>query len=170
MVAFYNTRPVPAAGMMAPLMAGLPPERHVSAPLAPPAIGELSGALGAFCVAEAIPADTAWRLKVALDEILANIVSHGASDGNLPAIDIWFARLDDVIQVRIADDGIPFDPLSRPDPDVTAPLDARQPGGLGLALIKGLIDDVTYERTTRNVLTLRARIAARANHSEGSQP
>ena len=151
-------------------MAGPLPERHVSVPLARAAVSELGLALEAFCSAEVIPEDTAWRLKVALDEILANIVSHGATDGDGHAIDVWFARLDDLVQVRIADDGVPFDPLSRPDPDTTAPLEARQPGGLGIALVKGLIDDVRYERTNRNILTLRTRIAAASNPSDHSQP
>ena len=54
------------------------------------------------------------------------------------------------------DDGPPFDPLARTDPDTSLELDERQPGGLGILLIKSLIDEVSYHREDgRNVLSLR---------------
>jgi anti-sigma regulatory factor (Ser/Thr protein kinase) len=71
---------------------------------------------------------------------------------------VWFHREGPLVEVTVADDGPAFDPLARPDPVVTEPLERRQPGGLGIALVKALMDEVRYERTTRNVLTMRKRI------------
>jgi serine/threonine-protein kinase RsbW len=148
----------------------MPAGRHTHIAIGGRAVGHVADALDAFCAAEGLPEDVAWRLRVALDEIVANIVAHGAFSahaaetraGTPPeeesALDVWFHREDRLVEVTVADDGPAFDPLARPDPVVTLPLDSRQPGGLGIALVKALMDEVRYERTTRNVLTIRKRI------------
>jgi anti-sigma regulatory factor (Ser/Thr protein kinase) len=132
--------------------------------------GQVAEALDAFCEAERLPHDVAWRLRVALDEIVANIVSHGAAGAKSGAIDVWFTRDGDTVEVRIADDGVPFDPLMRPAPQVTAPLEDRRPGGLGIVLVKALMDDVRYERTSRNILILRKRLDAGADAGDTGHP
>ena len=58
--------------------------------------------------------------------------------------------------MEIIDEGPPFDPLARPDPNTTLGLDEREPGGLGVFLIKQLVSEVSYRRQEdRNVLTIR---------------
>jgi serine/threonine-protein kinase RsbW len=128
------------------------------APPSAAAVLRAAGALDDFCAAERLPADVVWKLRVALDEILANIVSHGHSAGGVPDIQVTFRRDGAEVQVTVVDDGQAFDPLARPDPDVTLPLDTRKPGGVGIVLVKSLMDELRYERTTRNVLTLTKRI------------
>lgn len=135
--------PMPEAG----------PDLHVSASTA--GLREASGALDAFSARAGLPATVAWRLHVALDEILSNIVRHGAASG----IDIAFKIEGRAASIVVSDDGPPFDPLSRPAADVRQALESRSPGGLGVSLVRGLMDDVTYARTDRNILTLRTRIA-----------
>ena len=49
-------------------------------------------ALDAFCASERLPDEVAWRLRVALDEIVANIVAHGPARRRPTAIDVWFGR------------------------------------------------------------------------------
>ncbi len=122
------------------------------------AVGRAAAALDAFGAAQRVPRDALWPVQVALDEVVANIVSHAAGGNSGRAFDVWFRRDGENIEIVVADDGPPFDPLDRPDPDVTLPLEGRQPGGLGIMLVKSLMDDVRYERTTRNVLTMRKRI------------
>jgi anti-sigma regulatory factor (Ser/Thr protein kinase) len=59
------------------------------------------------------------------------------------------------------DDGVPYDPLQAAEPDVTASLDERSIGGLGILLVKKMMDTVTYERAGgRNVLRMRKRLPA----------
>ena len=131
-----------------------------------PAGEQVARALDGFIAAERIPHHIAWRLRVALDEIAANIVLHTAADpGASTAFDVWFYNAADVVEITVADDGPAFNPLLHPDPDVTSPLAARKPGGLGIALVKSLMDDVEYERTDRNVLTIRTRL-----HPASAQP
>lgn len=138
----------------------MPTGRHTHLAIGSPAVGQVADALDAFCQAERLPQDLAWRLRVALDEIVANIVSYGAGGGDPAAIDVWFSRQGGLVEVTVADDGPAFDPLERPEPDITLPLDQRQPGGVGILLVKSLMDEVKYERTTRNVLTIRKRMDA----------
>jgi len=133
--------------------------RHTHAIIEASAVEQVADSLGAFCAEERLPHEAAWRLRVALDEIVANIVSYGKT-GGLAALDVWFRRLGDVVEVTIEDDGPAFDPLARPAPDLGLPLEARTPGGLGIALVRALMDDVRYARTNRNVLTIRKHIDA----------
>lgn len=122
------------------------------------AVKQVSEVLDGFCAAEQLPQDVAWRLRLALDEVVANIVSYATPAGSSTEIDVLFRMDAGVVEVTVTDNGPPFDPLARPAPDVTAPLEVRQPGGLGIALVKSLMDDVRYTRTSRNVLTIRKRV------------
>jgi serine/threonine-protein kinase RsbW len=119
--------------------------------------GQVAEALDAFCEAERLPHDVAWRLRVALDEIVANVVAYGVPAVGRAGLDVWFRREGPLVEITVADDGPPFNPLERPAPDVTLPLETRQPGGLGIALVRSLMDDVVYERDARNRLTIRKR-------------
>jgi serine/threonine-protein kinase RsbW len=130
-----------------------PRRAHISAVAS--AAGRVVEELDTFCRVEGLPAEAVWPLRIALDEIVTNIVTHG---GGGRTIDVSFRRDAAAIEVVIADDGPPFDPLASPDPDVTLPLEARQPGGLGILFVRSLMDEVRYERKTGNVLTLRKRL------------
>ena len=68
---------------------------------------------------------------------------------------------DDPVTVSITfiDQGMPYDPLARTDPDVSLPVSERDVGGLGVFLTKQLMDDVTYSyRDGRNILTLKKKL------------
>jgi anti-sigma regulatory factor (Ser/Thr protein kinase) len=123
------------------------------------AASQAADALDAFCAVERVPRDDIWPLQVALDEIVTNIVSYGGAASAPTGFDVWFRRDGGCIEIVVADDGPAFDPFARPNPDVTLPLEGRQPGGLGIMLVKTLMDDVRYERTTRNIVTIRKRIS-----------
>ena len=121
-------------------------------------VRQVADVLDRFCSAEQLPGDVVWRLRVAVDEVLANVVVHGAA-GPVPAdIEVQFQRDGDTVEITIADNGAAFNPLWASAPDVTAPLDQRQPGGVGILLMKNLVDEVVYAYTTRNVVTLRKRL------------
>jgi len=60
------------------------------------------------------------------------------------------------IEITFLDDGIPYDPLAKDDPDVTLSAEERQIGGLGIFLVKKIMDDVRYEyKDGSNILTIR---------------
>jgi len=110
-----------------------------------------------FGQAHALAHTAAWRFPLALDEILSNIVRHGLR-GQRGAIDLTFSVDDEFVAVEVVDTADAFNPLLAPAPDTTSPLDQRQPGGLGIALVRELMDDVGYERRNdRNHFVMRWR-------------
>lgn len=98
-----------------------------------------------FRHAHAVPAETAWRMQLAIDEILSNIVRHG-DEGAAAGVDMTFSFDQGVVAIEIVDGTGPFNPLQAPPPDTTGALEDRQPGGLGIALVRRLVDEALYER------------------------
>jgi serine/threonine-protein kinase RsbW len=116
-------------------------------------------AFGRFTQANAVPEDVRRDFQLALDEVLSNVVRHGL-EGRAGSVDLAYGLASGVISVEVADDAPRFDPLSAPAPDTAAPLDDRVPGGLGIALIAAIMDEVRYERRgDRNHLIMKRRIA-----------
>jgi serine/threonine-protein kinase RsbW len=115
-------------------------------------------ALQAWSGQEGLSDEPRRRLLTALDEILSNVVRHGFRD-RPGLIDVTISREGHVVQAEVADDAGPFNPLLVPAPDTSGPLEARTAGGLGIALVRALTDDLRYERSgDRNRLTLTWRI------------
>jgi serine/threonine-protein kinase RsbW/sigma-B regulation protein RsbU (phosphoserine phosphatase) len=121
-------------------------------------IGRLAEELEGFCERNAVSPGALMALNLALEEIVTNVISYGYEDGGSHEIDLELLLDNGMVQATVADDGKAYDPLQRQDPDVEAPLEERNIGGLGVLLVKRLMDDVTYARTDgRNVLTIRKR-------------
>ncbi|NLI20164.1 MAG: ATP-binding protein [Clostridiales bacterium] len=101
-------------------------------------------------------AKTRIALETVLEEVFMNIVNHsGATVAELSVT----AEAGEIV-LRFADDGTPYDPLQREDPDVTLPVEERSIGGLGILMIRRMTDRQTYEYADgRNRLTLFKRIA-----------
>jgi len=107
-----------------------------------------------LAAAAGIEATRLNHLELALEEWVVNLCKHAYRE-RPGAIEVAVRRGAHALVVELGDDGPPFDPTSAPPPDVEAPLDARRPGGLGILLIRRLLDGVGYERRGhRNVLTL----------------
>jgi sigma-B regulation protein RsbU (phosphoserine phosphatase) len=95
------------------------------------------------------------RLHVAMEEHLTNIISYGYRPGQTGAIQIRFALTDSNLQVEIADDARPFNPLESPEIDTSVPMKNKPVGGLGVFLIRKSVDKLEYRRVDeRNVLVL----------------
>lgn len=120
-------------------------------------IGRLAGALEQFAAQYDVSAETLGAVNLALEEIVTNVIAYGFDAGaHTIDVDVWLE--DGSVHATVTDAGKAFDPLQRADPDVTAPLEDRQVGGLGVMLVKRLMDDVTYARQDgKNVLTMRRR-------------
>jgi anti-sigma regulatory factor (Ser/Thr protein kinase) len=99
------------------------------------------------------------RLELAVEEALVNVFNHAYARQDSPgAVTCKVGIEADGLTVEIVDEGPPFDPLARPDPDTTLELEQRQPGGLGIFMIRELTDEVRYRREEgRNVLTIGMR-------------
>jgi serine/threonine-protein kinase RsbW len=101
----------------------------------------------ACCAAENVAGDLVFKLALALEEAVANVIDH-AFDGIAPPHRIR-VRLDldaERVAAEIVDNGHPFDPSAEPHSDVTLPLDEREIGGLGIHLMRHMMDRVSYHR------------------------
>jgi len=108
-----------------------------------------------FAAAQGISGAIVSELNVALDEVLSNIVKYGYADDEVHRIEIQLTISEAAIEAQIEDDGIAFDPLAVPAPDLNAPLAERKVGGLGIHFVRTLMSEVTYSRAAgRNRLVL----------------
>lgn len=90
----------------------------------------------------------AYRLRLAVDETVSNIISHGYADcvGCGP-VQIWVEITEQAVSVTIEDTGTPFDMTTADTPDdLGLPPDERDPGGLGVFLVTSYVDELRYER------------------------
>ena len=85
-------------------------------------------------------------LNLALEEILTNIISHGYTDNREHEIKVRLSAQPGEIKAEVEDDGQPFNPLEAPEPDTTQPLEERTVGGLGIHLVRKLMDGLEYKR------------------------
>ena len=75
------------------------------------------------------------------------------------ALAVGFAEEDRTVTFRMRDSGVPFDPLKKPDPDITLSAEEREIGGLGIFITKKTMDTVTYAyENGENVLTMIKKI------------
>jgi anti-sigma regulatory factor (Ser/Thr protein kinase) len=125
-------------------------------------VSRLVDRLEAFGTEAGLPADVTFRLTLALDEIVCNVIRHGFDDDAEHQILVTLDVSDGVVTATVVDDGAAFDPREAPLPDLDAPLDQRQAGGLGMHLVRATMDAVEYRREDRrNVLTVRTSLAER---------
>ena len=112
-----------------------------------------------FAVAVALDAAQVSTFELALEEIFMNIVMHGSRPGLAPRVEVSLDRDAESVTMTVEDDGPEFDPLSLPPPDVTASLADRKVGGLGVFLVRKMMDSVSYARIAgRNQLRMSKRL------------
>jgi anti-sigma regulatory factor (Ser/Thr protein kinase) len=125
-------------------------------------IGRLVDRIDAFGPEAGLPPDVTFRLTLALDEIVSNVIRHGLRDGAEHRIEVRLEVADGMVTATVDDDGVPFDPRDAPLPDLEASLDERQAGGLGMHLVRSTMDEISYRRENgHNVLTVRTSAAGR---------
>ena len=133
--------------------------------------GELARAqqlLDEFAEANDLSADVLFALNVALDEITSNIITYAYADRADGEIRLRLSVGDGGVEMEIEDDGAPFDPLALPPPDLSAPLATRKVGGLGVHLVRRLMNEVVYARVANhNRLILRKSLANRGETESG---
>lgn len=98
------------------------------------------------------------QLDVAVEEMFVN-VAHYAYAPNEGDVLIRCDVEDGIASVTLEDSGIPYDPLAKPDPDVTLSAEERQIGGLGIFMVKKSMDEVFYEyKDGKNIFTMKKKI------------
>jgi anti-sigma regulatory factor (Ser/Thr protein kinase) len=113
-----------------------------------------------FAQRQALPARERARLLIILEELFTNVVNHGGVGGAPTGrIDVALACGAGQLKIAFSDDGRAFDPLARLLPDLDQPPATRPVGGLGLPILRSLVDDARYSRDgDRNHLVLFRKI------------
>jgi anti-sigma regulatory factor (Ser/Thr protein kinase) len=123
-------------------------------------IERLSKEFGRFAEQHGLAQDVRFCMNLALEEIVTNVIEHGWKDRNDQFITVEVVIGPCELTARVEDDSPPFDPLQLPPPDVTALLEQRRPGGMGIHLAKKMLDGLHYSCVDgRNRLELRKRLA-----------
>ena len=117
-----------------------------------------------FWSAAGLPPADLMKFELALEEVFMNVVMHG-SPGAGTRIDVSVILCDGGLTLTVEDDGPAFDPLLLPVPNVAASLEERKVGGLGVFLVRQMMDAVRYQRVAaRNQLRMTKRL------TEGGAP
>ncbi len=102
-----------------------------------------------------------FEINLALDELFTNIISYGFKDDEEHVIKVTLTPDKEELCLCIEDDGMPFNPIDFETPDVSCSVEECKIGGLGIHIMKKLMDDVCYERCgEKNVLNLKKKLGA----------
>jgi len=119
-------------------------------------IGEVAEQFGAE---QHLSDDMVMSINLVLDEVLANIIGYGYDDDKEHEIHVTMSLEGDLLTIVVDDDARAFDPLQAPPPDLTLPLEERPVGGLGVHIVRTVMDAVEYQRRDgHNILTMRKTI------------
>jgi sigma-B regulation protein RsbU (phosphoserine phosphatase) len=100
----------------------------------------------------------AIQMNLAMEEAVVNVMSYAYPADTVGDVTIEAVTIADQLQFTITDSGTPFDPTAKEDVDTTLSAEERPIGGLGIHLVRQLMDSITYERIDgKNVLTLRKK-------------
>ena len=105
------------------------------------------------------PAKETYGVNLSLDELVTNVISYGYDDGAEHQISIRFSFENGLLTLVMVDDGRPFDPSATPDPQLDQPLEERMAGGLGIFLVRKIMDQVEYRREAeKNIFVMKKQI------------
>ena len=125
------------------------------------AVAQVRGFIETFAAAHEVATADLDRILIAVEELVTNIARYGYAPGDAPGSARVTLRLDgNRFTIEIVDDSRPFDPFSVADPDLDAPIEDRRIGGLGLYIVKALMDRTRYRRDgSHNVVEISRPVA-----------
>ena len=124
-------------------------------------IAALGERLGEFAAVHQLTPNVLHDLNLALEEAVTNIISHGYSDHREHEILVCIRVESGAVIAELKDDARPFNPLTVPEADATKPLDERTAGGLGIHLMRKLMDGIEYQRLEDgNLLIMKKNLEA----------
>ena len=123
-------------------------------------VSRMRGFFFSVCREHDVDEDTVKSLNLAVEEWVANVINYAYPKGTRGHVELTTEFADGLLTLVVKDHGIPFDPTTHQDIDVEAELDDRPIGGLGIYLVKTIMDTMEYQRTPNgyNVLTLTKKI------------
>lgn len=100
------------------------------------------------------------QINIAIEEVFVNIANY-AYKSEIGRATIRVA-VDDEIVIEFEDGGIPYNPLEKMDPDINKPIEEREIGGLGIFMVKNIMDSIEYKNIdNKNILTIRKNVSGR---------
>lgn len=109
------------------------------------------------------------QIQIAIEEAVVNVMNYAYPPGQYGDVTIEAASNDVRLKFTIIDTGKPFDPTVQPEADTTLPANERRIGGLGIHIVRQIMDSINYERIDNlNVLTLRKKINQDGNTTSSS--
>jgi anti-sigma regulatory factor (Ser/Thr protein kinase) len=133
--------------------------KHLTLPNKIEAIHQLSEFIDGFCEEIGIGMDVCSSLNLAVEEVVVNVISYAYPMGTTGYVDIEIEADKEILTVVISDTGVPFDPTKKADADITLSAEERPIGGLGIHLVRKIMDEVSYDYADhKNILTLRMKL------------
>ena len=106
------------------------------------------------------PLKAQMQIDIAIDELFGNIAQYAYHPETGDAtVRVEVAEHPMAVVISFIDNGIPYDPLAKEDPDITLPAEERAIGGLGIFMVKETMDGISYEyKDGQNILTIKKKI------------
>ena len=99
-----------------------------------------------FCRAQGLAKETSLDLRLVAEEVLSNIVQYAHAEIEERPVELRLSVSRESVRMEFRDEGTPFNPLDAPTPDLDARPDERAIGGLGVHLVRSLVDEARYSR------------------------
>lgn len=132
---------------------------HITLPNDVQTVPQLNIFVDEACEAAELDMSTTIKMNLAIEEAVVNVMSYAYPNGTKGAVDIDALVTDDELKFVISDKGTPFDPTQQAEVDTSLSAEERTIGGLGIHLIRQIMDTIHYEHTDdRNVLTLSKKL------------
>ena len=118
-------------------------------------VPKLAVFVDSVCEETGLDMHIAMQLNLAVEEAVVNVMNYAYPAGTVGNVCIDIATTEELLTVVITDSGTPFDPTEKKEVDITLSAEERPIGGLGILLVRGLMDSINYERIEgKNILTL----------------
>jgi serine/threonine-protein kinase RsbW len=120
-------------------------------------IERLAGRVRDFGRENRLSEELVGEIRLVLEEIVTNIISYGYADRADHAIDVNIVNSEQDITLRVRDDARPFNPLEQPGPDLEIPIEDRGIGGMGIHIVREIMDEIDYRREYNGNLLVMTR-------------
>lgn len=106
------------------------------------------------------PMKAQMQIDIAIDELFGNIANYAYNpDVGIATVKVEVVENPMAVVITFIDNGMPYDPLSRKDPDTTLSAEEREIGGLGIYLVKKSMDEISYEyKDGKNILRIKKNL------------
>ncbi|MEA4890107.1 MAG: LytS/YhcK type 5TM receptor domain-containing protein [Clostridiaceae bacterium] len=119
-------------------------------------ISVLSETIEKFAAGNGIPQDIVFKVNLSIDELLTNTLSYGYPERGEREISVSLAVQDQTLVIETRDNASAFNPLEKTEPDISQDIDERPIGGLGIHIVRKMMDEIAYRREAGfNILTMK---------------